>query len=349
MNKQLLDSLLLQIDVFPKSKEDVRMKEFVRLEEEKLQNILNKELELFCGVSSKEIKRISQFSSELDNTVKDLLKKVDLEKSLEEIKNIENQIEKEITGDAYLFARQIIMSVKALYHHKKKNWKKAFAITLECNSLNDYLVQKGVHTLSLRVFEQNRNICSIFLKEEKYKSAYSLLFNLLNYVLNGTSENLYGYSFYKSNTWKQTESLREGYLLNLFIIQLKDSVRFNFYNKEDFLPTDWYLNLKFDTNNPNRKILSDWIYINKSLRENNYVKYFSALTNFLNQTIGSRYDILKVALIMDLIKVLEKFDYSSKEVLLDKISSYLNNKLQGNDRMREIMIRKINKKIAVVA
>lgn len=346
MNKQLLNSLLLRIDNFPRSMEDTTM-ELLRKQEEESKKVLNKELELICGASIQEIDCVSEFSAELEKLVRDLVIGTDLEKSLAEIIEIERQIEREITSDAFLFARQVVMSVKALYHYKKKNWNKALAITLECNALNDYLVLQGVHSLAPRVFEQNRNMCSILLKEQKYDSAYSLLFNLFNYTFNGTSKNLYGDSFNHSDIWKRTKPLREAYIHQMFLVQLKDSVRFNFYEKENFLPTDWYLNLRFEENNATRKILSDWIRINRNLREQNHAEYFDRIVNFLSQSISLHYDILKISLLLDLIKLLQKFDCSEKHLLLDKISLYLHDKVQGHDRMRQIMIKKLQKRIGV--
>lgn len=340
-----LDRLLLYIDDFPKSIEDNNVKLF-KSKEEHLKTVLYKELELVCGASKNESQLVSEISVGFEKIVYDLVTGKDAENALIAYTNIENRIEKEVSSNLYLFAKQSLISVKALYYYKKKNWDKALAITLECNALNDYLVQQGVHALMPRVLEQNKNIASIFLREKKFDSAYSLLFNLFNYLFNGTNKNLYGNSLNSILIWKNTEMLREVYINQMFMAIVADSVRFNFYNKDCYLPSKWYLNLKFKVNNTNRKIISDWIHINLKLRENNIEEFIKSLINFLSEPISSHYDILKIALIIELNKLMQKSSYSKKELLFDKISFYLKEKLTGHSRIREIMIKRLNKQVA---
>ncbi len=346
MNHQLLDNFLLHISDFQKSTEDNSTK-YYKSSEEHVKKIFYKELKLVCGASKSERELLTKFSAELRKVVQDLMIGDDFEKSLSEYSSIESKIEKEVPSNLYLCAKQIALSAKALYYYKNKNWDKSLAITLECNALNDYLVQQGIHSLASRVFEQNKNISSIFLREQKFDSAYSLLFNLFNYLFNGTNKNLYGNSFNCTSLWEKTEMLREVYIYQMFIAIVTDTVRFNLYNKDCFLPSKWYLNLNFDVNNTNRKVISDWIYINKKLRENNHRKFFISLTNFLSQPISSHYDILKISLIIELNKLIQNSGYSTKELLLDKISFYLKEKLNGHTRIREVMIKRLNKQVRV--
>lgn len=348
MNRSLLDSLLEQIDSFPKSL-DNDDKGFFDLPQEQANRIICNEFKAVCGASQDQCELVITIGLELEKATKHAMTENDPEKLLVESIRIERKIEREVPENVYVCALQSVKSVKALYYHKKKNWNKALAATLECNTLNDYLVLQGIHSLALRMFVQNRNIGSILLKEQKFDRAYSLLFNLFDYLFNGASTKLYGNSFTSPAIWEKTEVLRERFIYDMFIIQLKDSVRFNFYNTESYLPSDWYLNLKFKASNTNRKIISDWIYINKKLRENNLKEYFIALTNFLSEPIISHYDILKLSLIHDFLKLLEKFDDPDKQVLKHKISFYLNDKLTKHTIMREIMIKKLNKQIRVSA
>jgi hypothetical protein len=346
MNHQLLDNFLLDISNFQKATEDNSIK-YYKSSEEHVKKFFYKELKLVCGVSKSEGELLNKFSAELRKIVQDLIIGDDVEKSLFEYTNIESKIEKEVPSNLYLCAKQIALSVKALYYYKNKNWDKALAITLECNALNDYLVQQGLHSLASRVFEQNKNIHSIFLRDKKVDSAYSLLFNLFNYLFNGINNNLYGNFFKNNSLWEKVLISREVYIYQMFVEIVEETVRYNFYNNDCFLPSKWYLNLKFKVDNTNRQVISDWIYINKQLRENNQREFFIALTNFLSQPISSHYDILKISLIIELNKLIQNSDYSSKELLLDKISFYLKEKLNGHTRIREVMIKKLNKQVRV--
>jgi hypothetical protein len=348
MKEQFIDNLLLNIDGFPKSMEDNSTK-FFRSKEEHLNKVLFEELEVVCGASKTEcqllLDKLNGFG--LERVVKNLVNGDNLEKSLMEYIDIENKVETEVPSNLFLFAKQSVLSLKALYYYKKKNWNRALVTTLECNALNDYLVQQGVHSLVTRVFEQNKNISSILLRERKFDSAYSLLFNLFNYLLNGTNKGLYGNIFSSNYLWEKMKMVREAYISQMFMVIVADTVRFNLYKKDDFLPSKWYLNLKFKANNTNRKVLSNWIYVNKKLRENNHNEFLISLIDFLNQPISQHYDILKISLIIELNKFIQKNSYSNKTLLLDKLSLYLKEKLTGQVRIREVLIKKLDKQVRV--
>lgn len=346
MAMQLLDRFITDIDHFPKSLENCSTK-FFKSKEKEVENILKEEVQLVFGASKTEYEQMRRTIASLEKIVKGLLSGDDIENSYVEYKKIEHGIENEVPSHLYLFAKQSLISVKALYYYKKKKWNSALAVTLECNALNDYLVQQGIYSLVSRVIEQNKNISSIFLREQKFDRAYLLLFNLFNYLFNGINKSLYGNIFNSTSIWSKTTMLREAYIYQIFVNIVADTVRFNFYNKECFLPSKWYLDLDFKTNNTNRKILSDWIYINKQLRKNNCKEFLIALTSFLNEPMSSHYDILKISLVIELNKLIDNCNYPNKEQLLKKIVFFLKEKIEEHTRIRELMIKKLNKQIAL--
>ena len=197
MIEKIFEKFLLKIDDFPKSTENCSIKQFFETKEEHLKSNLDEELQIVLGASKLDLEFLSRIGSDfgLDKVLKGFLIENDIEKSFIECRNIEFKIEKEISSNLYLFVKQKIISLKALYYYKQKKWDNALAITLECNALNDYLVQQGIISLSNRVIEQNKNIASILLRKEKFVEAYTLLFNIFNYLLNGESKNLYGNIF----------------------------------------------------------------------------------------------------------------------------------------------------------
>ncbi|CAL2107786.1 conserved hypothetical protein [Tenacibaculum sp. 190524A02b] len=330
-----LDDLTLEFDNFPEST-DISP---IQYDSAKLIEILrNKEVEEVCKGNQKEYQLYDGIDRQLGKVVKDLVLEKNFEESIKEYYQFERKIEKEISSDLYIFAKQALLSVKSLYYYKTKNWDKAIAITLECIALNDYLVQLGMQTLVLRVYEQNKNISRILFKSGAKQEAHNLLFNLFNYMLNGVNNNLYGTIFLHEKLWKKTPILRETYSYEMFNMVAEDIIRFNIEKTEAFFPNDWYMNLTFEVDNINRQILYNWIYINQKLHEKDYATFFSSLSYFFNEPSSKYYDILKVYLIIDLIKLINQLNYKSKSIIFNNIHDFLVTKININKKLKQKII-----------
>ncbi|WP_294263970.1 hypothetical protein [uncultured Chryseobacterium sp.] len=309
----------------------------------KLIKILQKK-EVFeiCNTDEEQFDSIDRTDRELGKIVSDLLKETDLDQSLKEYLDIEKKIENSFSGNLYMYAKQGALSVKSLYYYKIKDFPKAANFTLECLVLNDYLVQQGIYTLNLRCFEQNKNISRIYFRNHQEDSGYQLIFNLINYLLNGVNENLFGNIFSQKEYWMKVPIIRETYAYELFTMITEDMIRFNIHSTE-FLPDDWYSGLDFEVNTPDRQIIYNWIYINKQLRDSNYKDYFKGLIYYFQQPYNQFYDILKIALLLDLYKFVEKNTPSYTTTVTLGIIDFMENKLYFNQSIRSFLIKNIFK------
>jgi hypothetical protein len=296
-------------------------------------------IEIF-KISKEQFDTANSIDFELGKIVNELIKEVHFNRSLQEYFEIEKKIEDNFSGYLYIYVKQSALSVKSLYYYKIKDFKKALSLTIECIVLNDYLVQQGIYSLNLRCFEQNKNISRIYFRDNQFELGYKLISNLLNYLLNGKDNELFGNIFKNQFYWSKIPLLRETYSYELFTMIIEDMIRFNINNHIDFLPNIWYINLDFEVNTPDRQIIYNWIYINKQLNCLNYEEYLESLMYFFQQPYSQFYDILKISLLIDFRKVILNLNIINKEILIKKIGYFIKENLISNNQ-HKFLIDKI--------
>ncbi|WP_407492417.1 hypothetical protein, partial [Elizabethkingia anophelis] len=296
----------------------------------KLIKILQKK-EVFeiCKINDYQFDEVNNIDLKLGKIVADLIKQINPKQSFEEYLEIERKIENCFSGNLYLYAKQGALSVKSLYYYKIKDFSKAITFTLECIVLNDYLVQQGIYTLNLRCFEQNKNISRIYFRNGEVQLGYELISNLITYLFNGKSNNLFGNIFNEKQYWDKVPIIRETYAYELFTMIAEDIIRFNIQKNDIFLPDEWYIDLDFEVNTPDRQIVYNWIYINKQLRSSNYKEYFDSMIYYFQQAHSQFYDILKIFLIIDFHKFINRNKIPNKIVIENKIVDFIENKLNS--------------------
>jgi len=334
--EQVFDQFASEIDSFPASLETSA----ITYNTGKLVKILQeKEVMEVCGIGKAEFDLINEIDFELGKVVVDILKEGNLPQSIEDYNRLEQRIEESFAGNLYLYAKQVALSVKSLYFYKMKDFDKAIAITLECNALNDYLIQQGIFTLNLRCLEQNKNISRIHFRAEQSESGHTLLNHLLHYLLTGEDRGLYGNIFKLDTYYQKTPVLRETYTYEMFTMLAEDMIRFHYKNHRDYFPNQWYAGLDFEVDTPDRQIIYNWMYINNILHEGKLEEFFESLIYFLGQPISHYYDIFKISLVLDTWKLLLKSDYAKKNEAIEKIKSYLNTKLILHEKLRDHMVQ----------
>lgn len=302
-----------------------------------------KEVLQVCHADETSFAMVNAADIELGKVVTALIRGEHPEKSLNDYHVLEKKIGDDFDDNLYLYAKQGALSVKSLYYYKMKDFSKAITYTLECIVLNDYLVQQGIHSLNLRCFEQNKNISRIYFREGKWKQGYSLIKNLLNYLLTGNSIGLFGNIFKNPSYWSNVPIVREIYAYELFVMIAEDMIRFNINNQDYFLPDAWYQDLDFDVNTPDRQIIYNWIYINKQLRSENYTEYFDSLIYYFSQPESYFYEILRVCLLIDLFKLIRKNQSPGLQSIAKEMVAFIENKLISNTSLRESVIKNIFK------
>lgn len=324
-----IEEFLYLIPSFPKSiersffEEEDEMKLFEALHE--------KELKEICGVNKEDSIRIDTIRKELTEIVKELLTKNDLDDSFKKYLAIEQEIENSFLGNQYIYVKQRTLTVKALYYHKTENFNKALLFTLEATALIEYLIKQGIYTLCTRCFEQNKNISRIYFASNQMELGNKTAKSLMRYLFNGEyNEGLFGNIFKNNFYWSKNPQVREYFAHEAFISIVESTVKSNLNNHLDFLPNEWNIDLNFGIDNPDRQIIYDWISVNKHLKNDHYEEYFDSLNSFFQQPYNKRYDILKIALLIDLTKLVIKLNFENKELFTEKINDFFYHKIISN-------------------
>jgi hypothetical protein len=262
----------------------------------------------------------------------------DMEEGIREYYRLVEHHSKIYNGDVYIYVKQWGLSVEALYYYKLNNFDLAFSLTLECIALNEYLVNRGMQTLALRIVEQNRNLYRVLLKMGKQEEGEALAKNINNYLFNGTSaELLYGGVFRNAKLWSQIQYIREGYSYEYFrgliIMMVSKGSDDPLIHKNLFLNLFGDFNTKITT--PDRQIIYNWIQIKKTFYEGKYAAFVKSLIFFMNEPISQLYDILKIFLIQDLIFLVKSDNSKFKNELLNKLQHFLNTKLNRHASLRD--------------
>jgi hypothetical protein len=324
-----IEEFLYLIPSFPKSIE----RSFFEEDEMKLFEALHeKELKEICGVDKEDSARIDNIRKELTEIVKELLSKTTgLDDSFKKYLAIEQEIENSFLGNQYIYVKQRTLTVKALYYHKTENFDKALLFTLEATALIEYLIKQGIYTLCTRCFEQNKNISRIYFASNQMKLGNKTAKSLMLYLFNGEyNEGLFGNIFKNNFYWSKNPYVREYFAHEAFISIVESTVKSNLNNHFDFLPNEWNIDLNFGIDNPDRQIIYDWISVNKHLKNGHYEEYFDLLISFFQQAYNKHYDILKIALLIDLTKLVIKLNFENKELFTEKINDFFYHKIISN-------------------
>lgn len=301
----------------------------------KLNRILQeKEILEVCNITKETLNSFWDVDLEMGVIVKDLVKNTHLDKSFQDYLAIEKKIENEYSGNFYIYAKQASLSVKSLYYYKKGMFEQAIAITLECIALNDYLILQGLYTLNLRCFEQNKNISRIYYRWNKILKGDELLSNLFNYLFNKINNRLFGSVFNDEKSWEKTPILRESYAYETFVMILEDNIKLYLKQQNVLMNVGWCENLDIDVTTIDRQFIYNWIYINNTLRKNKGDEYIDCIIYFLSQPMSQYYDLLKISLIIDLMKLILNGNYNDKEYLVAQLLGYINNKISTFEELR---------------
>ncbi len=324
-----IEDFLCLIPSFPKSIE----RSFFEEDKMKLfESLHEKELEEICGMNKEDSIRIDNIRKELTEIVKELLSKnMDLDDSFKKYLAIEQEVENSFLGNQYLYVKQRTLTVKALYYYKIEDFNKSFVFTLEATALMEYLIKQGMYTLTTRCFEQNKNISRIYFTSNQMELGNKTANSLMCYLFNGEyNEGLFGSIFKNNFYWSKNPEVREYFAYEAFISIVESNIKSNLNNHVDFLPNEWNRDLNFGIDNPDRQIIRNWISVNEHLKNGNYEKYFDSLTSFFQQPYNKRYDILKISLLIDLTKLVNKLNVENKELITEKINDFFYHKIISN-------------------
>lgn len=306
----------------------------------KLIDIL-REKEVFdvCKVSREQYDHANAIDLKLGKVVRDLVFETNIEDSYKEYLILEEQIEREFSGDLYIYAKQGALSVKSLYYYKAQNWDKAIDFTVECIALNDYLVHRGMPSLNLRIFEQNKNISRVLYKSGKNAEGGILLNHLFNYLLNGVNNSLYGSIFHHAEYWEKVPLIRETYAYELVCMIVEDMIWF-YPDMTELYPMDWYEGLDFEVDNPNRQVIYNFMYINRQMHAGNYEELIDSMIYYFEQPISIYYEIFRASLLLDFIKLVRLSDHPEKEQVESRIQQFLFDHVKMTDRMKKFLSEK---------
>jgi len=296
----------------------------VRYDTAKIADVLQrKEMWEQCGISEAETNTIRQLDKRMGTIVRNLVFKPDHEDSLLQYEEVVLDSEKLTKGDGYLFARQMSLSVKALYHYKKEEWDKAISVTCECIAIIDYLIGQGICTLNLRSYEQNKNISRIYLKSGNERKGYDLLRELLTQMFNGTPQEIFGKLVQRKDVWNQAPILREYYAYSMMNMVAGDFVKFNYRNTDKLMPNGWINDLNLEVNNSDRQSIYNFVFINNQLHRGDVEGFVDNLVYFFKQPLSEYFNILKIYLIIETMKLLFNSKHPKSIPTLSSLKTYL--------------------------
>jgi len=337
LENEKIEQFLSLIPSFPKSID----RPFFEEDKEKFFMALHKkELKEICGIDEEDVAKADNILKKLSEIAKELMSKnTELDDSLKKYLSIEQEIESSFLGNHYIYVKQRALSVKALYYYKIKNFNKAIVFTIECNALIEYLLNQGMYTLSTRCFEQNKNISRVYFRSNQIELGNKTAKSLLCYLFNGEyNEGLFGSIFNNHRYWSKNPDLRAFFAYEAFTNIAEYIVRSNLNNHLDFLPNEWYIDLIFETETPERQLIQNWISVNVHLKNGNYEAYFDSLICFFEQPYNKHYDILKISLLIDFTKLIIKLNVENQELITEKINDFFNHKIICNKSLYNIWI-----------
>jgi len=327
--KNALDQLLDAFDLFPPSSQ----KSTMLYDSNKLQRILLEKEALLIFKDQEQINKLDSISGKFGSLTSIMHK--DPELAYTEYKILEQTDLHPLDEYNYLYVKQWVLSVEALYYYKIKNFNRAFNLSLECISLCDMMINMGLKTLILRLIEQNKNLARIYLVNGYHQKSRELEEDILNYLFNGEQTLLFGTSVRDSKNWLSVEYIREGYSYEYFRGVIHNLITLKKSNKEKgeiFL--DIFKNMKFAVNTPDRKIIRDWLDLFILFYSESYEMFVEQLTQLLQVETSSIYDILKILALVNLKFIIEQANYHASGKINNLIGSsaginHLVPKMQG--------------------
>ena len=251
--------------------------------------------------------------------------------------SLEKEIENNLSGNIYLYAKQWALSVKALYYYKEKNFQKAFDFTLECIALNEHLIREGVHTLLFRSAEQNRNLVRVFFRSGDWQTAATLGRDLLNYLFNNVPGTLYGKIFSDESYWDKVPYVRECYAYQCFKGMVSQMIHLERLPNPKISSLFPYIfeNFMLDPNTPDRLIIYNWLDLKTAFYKGEYDLFIEDFIEYMSEPMSQLYDILKISLFLDISKLIENSNYEKKAILREKIRHHLEVKLNIHEALRK--------------
>lgn len=306
----LIQRFLHQIETFPKSVN----RSTYDYDVNSLRKILHlKELKEITGADDQTIQYVDALDIQLGKLLPGIIQGKDLYK---EYLAIEKKILDTVTGTLYVYCKQSALSVLSLILYKKSEFEQAVSVTQECIILNEFLVNKGMFTMNVRIYEQIKNITKIYHRaglDEKAVEISSLLFK---YLYSGVSNavNTYSSIIDKPELYQKTPILREAYVNDVFLIYLQEFMRTK-NTRKDFKVSelDWLQDLDFEVFSEDRKFIYNWIYITRIYYKKDYDEYLDCLEFFLDDEMTTYYDLLKVNLLLNFEKFIFESDLSNEE------------------------------------
>ncbi|KAB7727303.1 hypothetical protein F5984_21995 [Rudanella paleaurantiibacter] len=234
---------------------------------------------------------------------------------------------------AHLYARQFQLSADALYAYKEGRYDLAFAQTVECVGLNDYLVRLGCPSMLFRSLEQNINLCLVYSRQGNVAAERRMLNGLIRYLLLGETDSaLFGTAFADS-----VPQLRSGYLAFVAEGCLKTYVataagmliRTAGANPE--AEAGHFEELlgnigEFAAPSLERVVLYNWLYLKRVYFRGAFDQFAQEVAEFLAEPYERRFDVLKFSLCQNLLFGLQS--RSIRAPLLEaRIQTYIHTKL----------------------
>ena len=254
------------------------------------------------------------------------------EQDMENYRLVDHAIEQQLTGNMYIFAKQWGLSVKALYYHKVRNYKKAVDVSLECIILNEYLIREGVSSLLFRAAEQVKNIVRVFFKSGDYESGATLAYQLLNYLFNGEPGSLYGTIFKDRSVWDQIPYVREGYAYDCFKAMVYQMIHFEktTANTSSDVFSKLFDGLSLDITTPDRQIIGDWLDMKRCYRQGRSDEFLCSFADFMSEPLPTSYEILKIDLFSDIIHLVDASRHPEKDGMLQELNQYIESRLNAS-------------------
>ncbi len=269
-----------------------------------------------------------------------LLNRRRFDEALSSVWQVDELIGERFKGEIYLFAMQWGLSVKALYYHKQQSYDRAFALTLECIALNDYLVRAGFSTLLFRSLEQNVNLSRICSRTGGVERGANLFGDLLQYLLNGESGSLHGSVFADPQFWQATPYLREATAFETFkravYLLIECKTRHPAGESELFGALFGRIGT-FEITTPERQVFYNWLYLKKLYYAGEYGQFLGDFTEFMEEPLSKSFDLLKLSLLQNVIRLTEDAEAANKDFCLGEITDFINRKLDVHADLKALV------------
>jgi len=294
-------------------------------------------LDQFYELERKEIYKVfhdAKLVDEMQEMISNLNKLVgvmnnNVKEGIKWYRAFERVIRLDFEGLEYLYLKQWAISVEALYYYKIKKNRLAFSLTLECISLNEMLIKEGIPSLLFRSIEQNKNISKILFKKGEKQNAFRLKRSLLEYFVDGHSENLYGQALYDSNLWNKYPLVREGFAYGYFAELVYELATIK-QDQEDYF-SSVFRSMKIKEP-ANCHIIYDWIELKRFWYDGDFENFLLGFIKYMAKETMTTLDFIKVSLIADVKLLLTKANHEHYTGSLTmRLQRYVEDNFDGMD------------------